>query len=240
MKINYNKVKNQRIIFNFAQDILIKNNETMKQFTNLYTLSKTLRFELIPIGKTLEYVQQNGLLTQDEQRADSYKKVKKIIDEYHKAFIERVLCNFKLQVEDEGKKNSLEEYFFYYNLPTNDEQRKKVFPDIQAKLRKQIVDCFTSDALFKRIDKKELIKEDLQSFVKTIDEKNLVAEFHDFTTYFTGFHENRKNMYSDEAKSTAIAYRLIHENLPKFIDNISTFEKVAATDVKNNFTKLYD
>ena len=87
MKINYNKVKNQRIIFNFAQDILIKNNETMKQFTNLYTLSKTLRFELIPIGKTLEYVQQNGLLTQDEQRADSYKKVKKIIDEYHKAFI---------------------------------------------------------------------------------------------------------------------------------------------------------
>ncbi|MDD2204266.1 MAG: type V CRISPR-associated protein Cas12a/Cpf1 [Bacteroidales bacterium] len=212
----------------------------MKQFTNLYTLSKTLRFELIPIGKTLEYVQQNGLLTQDEQRADSYKKVKKIIDEYHKAFIERVLCNFKLQVEDEGKKNSLEEYFFYYNLPTNDEQRKKVFPDIQAKLRKQIVDCFTSDALFKRIDKKELIKEDLQSFVKTIEEKNLVAEFHDFTTYFTGFHENRQNMYSDEAKSTAIAYRLIHENLPKFIDNISTFEKVAATDVKNNFTKLYD
>lgn len=238
MKINYNKVKNQRSIFNFAQDILIKNNETMKQFTNLYTLSKTLRFELIPIGKTLEYVQQNGLLTQDEQRTDSYKKVKKIIDEYHKAFIERVLCNFKLQ--DEGKKNSLEEYFFYYNLPTNDEQRKKVFPDIQAKLRKQIVDCFTSDASFKRIDKKELIKEDLQSFVKTIDEKNLVAEFHDFTTYFTGFHENRKNMYSDEAKSTAIAYRLIHENLPKFIDNISTFEKVAATDVKNNFTKLYD
>ena len=33
-------------------------------------------------------------------------------------------------------------------------------------------------------------------------------------------------MYSDEEKSTSIAYRCINENLPKFLDNCRSFEKV--------------
>ena len=41
----------------------------MQQFTGLYPLSKTLRFELRPIGKTLEYIKAHGLLEQDNQRA---------------------------------------------------------------------------------------------------------------------------------------------------------------------------
>ena len=39
----------------------------------------------------------------------------------------------------------------------------------------------------------------------------------------TGFWENRKNMFSAEEKSTAIAYRVVHENLPKFMNNIRIF-----------------
>ena len=54
--------------------------ESLSHFSGLYSLSKTLRFELIPQGKTLDYIQKNGLLSQDEHRADSYKLVKKIID----------------------------------------------------------------------------------------------------------------------------------------------------------------
>ena len=52
----------------------------MKRFTRLYPLSKTLRFELKPIGKTLSFIENHGLLEQDKHRADSYKKVKKIIN----------------------------------------------------------------------------------------------------------------------------------------------------------------
>jgi len=55
-----------------------------KGFTNQYSLSKTLRFELIPIGKTLVNIETKGLLAQDNQRASSYKQMKKTIDEYHK------------------------------------------------------------------------------------------------------------------------------------------------------------
>ena len=38
----------------------------MKQFTNLYPVSKTLRFELQPVGKTKENIEKNGILLRDE------------------------------------------------------------------------------------------------------------------------------------------------------------------------------
>ena len=212
---------------------------TLKQFTRVYPLSKTLRFELKPIGRTLEFINSSGLLEQDQHRADSYIKVKGIIDEYHKAFIETVLNDFKLNYTDEGKKNSLEEFYTCYMCKAKDEAQKKLFEEIQGKLRKQIADCFSKDDKFKRIDKKELIKEDLVNFVTNQEDRLLIDEFRDFTTYFTGFHENRKNMYSAEAQSTAIAYRLIHENLPKFIDNMLVFDKVAASPVSEQFAGLY-
>ena len=52
--------------------------ESMKDLTGQYSLSKTLRFELKPIGKTLEHIEQKGLLTQDEQRAEEYELMKGI------------------------------------------------------------------------------------------------------------------------------------------------------------------
>ena len=51
----------------------------MEKFTNLYSLSKTLRFELIPQGKTLSNIEKNNFLQQDSDRAEKYKKVKEKI-----------------------------------------------------------------------------------------------------------------------------------------------------------------
>lgn len=44
----------------------------LSELTGLYSLSKTLRFELKPIGKTLEHIESKGLIAQDEQRAEEY------------------------------------------------------------------------------------------------------------------------------------------------------------------------
>lgn len=204
----------------------------MKEFTNLFSLSKTLRFELKPIGKTLENIEKAGILEQDEQRAVKYKKVKKLIDEYHKQFIEKSLSKIKL---DEYFLNS---YYELYIIKEKDDNQKKTFETIQEKLRKQIVSAFDKDKL-KRLFGAELIKEDLINFVKNEDDKKLIHEFDRFTTYFSGFYENRKNMYSDAKKSTTIANRLINENLPKFINNLSVFEKVAKSDISKYFQTLY-
>lgn len=207
---------------------------TFNDFTRIYPLSKTLRFELVPIGRTKESIAESGILEQDQHRADSYVKVKKIIDEYHKAFIERVLATTKLPYESTGNKNSLEEFYTFYMCGS-----KELLTTVQNNLRKLIADSFKKDDSYKRIDKQELIKEDLVNFVSKEEDKELIAEFKNFTTYFTGYHENRKNMYVADKKSTAIAYRLIHENLPRFINNMTVFEKIASSPIAAEFSKIY-
>lgn len=78
----------------------------------------------------------------------------------------------------------------------------------------------------------------LPKHLKNEDEKEVVASFKNFTTYFTGFFTNRKNMYSDGEESTAIAYRCINENLPKHLDNVKAFEKAISKLSKNAIDDL--
>ena len=47
-------------------------------------------------------------------------------------------------------------------------------------------------------------------------------------------------MYTAEEKSTGIAYRLVNENLPKFIDNMEAFKKaIARPEIQANMEELY-
>ncbi len=192
-------------------------------------MSKTLKFELKPMGKTLENIQKKGLIAQDEQRAEEYKKMKDIIDSYHKAFIRMCLEGLELETND------LQEYV---SLAENPERREEDFDKVKETLRKQIVKAFKNGGSYGDLFKKELIQKHLPNFVEDKTNKDLVANFSKFTTYFTGFNENRKNMYSDEAKSTAIAYRLIHENLPMFLDNMRSFARIADSDVHQHFAEI--
>ena len=213
--------------------------ESMKDLTGQYSLSKTLRFELKPIGKTLEHIEQKGLLTQDEQRAEEYELMKGIIDRYHKAFITMCLRNCKIKVNNtDDELDSLEEYSSLLSKSKRDADDEDKLEKIKENLRKQIVNAFKSGNTYGDLFKKELIKNHLPDFVTDEEEKQVVEHFCNFTTYFTGFHDNRKNMYSDEAKSTAIAYRLIHENFPRFFDNICSFAKISESEVANRFPEI--
>ena len=142
--------------------------KTLNDITKLYNLSKTLRFELKPVGCTLESITASGILEQDQHRADSYVKVKKIIDEYHKAFIEKVLASTTLPYENFGKNNSLEEFYCLYMCNSKNDKQKELLATVQENLRKLIADSFKKDSSFKRIDKQELFKEDLINFVKIL------------------------------------------------------------------------
>lgn len=233
-------------------------------FKRLYPLSKTLRFEAKPIGATLKNIIKSGLLEEDEHRAQSYVKVKKLIDEYHKVFIDRVLNEGCLTIENKGKKNSLEEYYESYMSKSNDENVSKTFKEIQENLRSVIAKKLTDDNAYANLfgnkliesykdkeEKNKIIDSDLIQFINSAepsqldsmsqDEANeLVKEFWGFTTYFVGFFDNRKNMYTSEEKSTGIAYRLINENLPKFFDNMEAFKKaVAKPEIQANMEELY-
>lgn len=194
---------------------------TYEELTGSYPLIKTINLALNPIGETLRHIEERGFIAQDEQRAEDYKKVKDIIDRYHKYFITMCLDGFKFSTDKLMK---------YVALAENAKRDEDAFDEVKTQLRKEIVAAFEKGETYKDLFKKELILEHLPNFVTDENEKRLVASFNKFTTYFTGFHENRENMYSDEAKSTAIAYRLIHENLPMFYDNMKSFKKIAACE----------
>lgn len=211
-------------------------NNTLSRFTNKYQLSKTLRFELKPIGKTKENIIAKNILKKDEERAESYQLMKKTIDGFHKHFIELAMNQVKL--------THLEKFEELYNTSSDrkkEESYKKELEQVQTALRKEIVKGFNTGeakAIYQNIFKKELFTELLDEFVKNLEDKKIVDDFKSFTTYFSGFHENRKNMYTDKEQSTAIAYRLVHENLPKFLDNINIYKKVKEIPVLKEECKV--
>lgn len=188
------------------------------QFVNLYSVSKTLRFKAIPIGKTQENIEAKRLIEEDEERAEHYKKAKKLIDRYHIEFIDRVLNYVELK--------DLHEYVALFRKKNKDEADKKRQIEFEANLRKQIAKRFTEDPMFNKIFAKDMLKEVMPQFLVDQEEKEIINNFANFWTAFSGYNENRKIMYSEEEKSSAIAYRCINDNLPRFISNQICFELI--------------
>lgn len=200
----------------------------IKELTGLYSLTKTIGVELKPVGKTQELIEARKLIEQDDQRAEDYKIVKDIIDRYHKDFIDKCLNCVKI------KKDDLEKYV---SLAENSNRDAEDFDNIKTKMRNQITEAFRKNSLFTNLFKKNLIKEYLPAFVSE-EEKSVVNKFSKFTTYFDAFNDNRKHLYSGDAKSGTIAYRLIHENLPMFLDNIASFNAISGIGVNEYFSSI--
>ncbi|MFA6100545.1 MAG: type V CRISPR-associated protein Cas12a/Cpf1 [Victivallaceae bacterium] len=75
------------------------NGRSLANFTNQYQLSKTLRFELKPVGQTAEWIKKHNIIDvdgdkltgEDADRAVNYKYAKLLLDELHRQFIEDAL-----------------------------------------------------------------------------------------------------------------------------------------------------
>ena len=192
---------------------------------NGYSRSITLRNRLVPIGKTEENVRE--FLEKDKERAMVYPEIKGLIDSIHRNIIEESLCNVSFFWE------KLFSQFELYQQEKDKAKKatcKKELESIQKSARRAIVKAFTENKDFDKLFKDGLFKELLPCLIECspedeiADKKKALETFNRFSTYFTGFHENRRNIYSDEAKSTSIANRIVHENFPKFFANVKVFD----------------
>lgn len=188
----------------------------LKQFIGLYPVSKTLRFELKPIGKTQEWIERNHVLENDGERAENYPRVKDLIDAYHKNCINESLKNVHLNwipLRDA--------VYNYRHNKTN--EAKKALVEEQNKVRNEI--C---KKLSEFVHYKELVKTDTPSKLinDILPHEESLKAFDRFAVYFEGFQENRRNIYSNKAISTSVAYRLVHDNFPKFLGNLEVFENI--------------
>lgn len=212
-------------------------------FIQQYPLSKTLRFELKPQGETKENIHKAGLLSKDYQRAVDYKRAKELIDEYHKKFIitslqavdidweplKKALYNFQesqktLSVKKNNKNVSEKDID---STIKNFEKTHKDLTIIQTKSRVALATFFSNQTLYKDMFDAKILTKILPEFLTGRDiDKNLILSFKGFTTYFKGFHENRKNIYSSDEKNTGFAYRAVNVNFPKFYDNMFKYQTI--------------
>ena len=237
------------------------------EFTHQYSLSKTLRFALIPQGKTKENIEAEGLLKQDEERAEAYQKAKKLIDQVHRQFIDEVLGEKNLKkyfvAEDFTKAYSL--YFL------KEESSVKSLTEIKKKFAKNLQKAFDNvgqdwakkfDSFQEKLpaeqqkgkakkgvklknkkgsllyrsteDTFHITKWKVETTLKdeeVADSLNHLKHFDKFHSYFTGFNENRANIYDTKQedatfKKTSIAHRLFEENLDFYFKNIDKYQKL--------------
>ena len=82
---------------------MASNQNSFAEFTRQYSLSKTIRFSLNPMGSTAEQIQKKGIIGtkenngdqepqgQDATRAKNYKVMKRMLDVLHRNFIAETL-----------------------------------------------------------------------------------------------------------------------------------------------------
>lgn len=117
---------------------------------------------------------------------------------------------------------SFEEKLEEYLIAVNDKDLdNKKLEKIKTGLRKIVSETFKNQKT-----PTEILKEYLKNHKKDNDElTEKIKEFDGFFTYFEGYKNVRENIYKNEEKHTAIAYRLIDENLPTFKNNLKLYAK---------------
>ncbi|MBS1760233.1 MAG: type V CRISPR-associated protein Cas12a/Cpf1 [Bacteroidetes bacterium] len=226
----------------------------MKNFVNKYSLSKTLRFELKPVGSNGKLLNEDEateifkkIIEQDRKVKAAYTALKPVIDKIHEDIINTSLTS------EEVKQIGFADYFEEYK-----KGKAKMLNDFEKSLREQIgkafEDVLKSYAVKKISKKKEEEEKSVFEFKKSVpiakaeiidylleqhnDDANLVThikEFKGFFGYFKGYNTNRANYYEYKKEAdTSVATRIIHENLPKFCDNAIQFESK-----KDDYTGAY-
>lgn len=208
--------------------------DLFSSFTRQYQLQKTLRFELKPVplpgessADALARLKDSPFFKKDMDRENAYDAVKQIIDDFFRDFIDKSLSEVAIDWTPLAQA-----------IDNRDETTLKKAEGI---FRKEITKTFgqTGDLLNKNLFVKH-IPEWLENFSEEAKAEKLqkLLEFDKFYTYFYGFWENRGNMFSGQEQHTAIAFRIVNENFPKFYENIKAFN-AAPEEVRTKLSQNF-
>lgn len=216
--------------------------KSFEDFTNLYEVQKTLRFELKPVGKTKELLEQNKVFEKDEKIEENYQKTKPLFDGLHRKFVAEAL-----EAENIDQR-SLVSFAKEYGTYCQDiKKNKKIFESAEQKLQKEFVKNFDkvgkewkaryNGKIFKNgngKDKEIKLKSDGfkvltdQSIMGVLaieypEKSDLFGSFDGFFGYFTGFNQTRENFYKDDGTAAAVATRAV-DNFVKFLTAKQVFD----------------
>lgn len=193
---------------------------SLDKLTEVKGVSKTIRFELKPYKATKEYLDTQ--MSMDFIRDENKETAKEELDREYKNFIHRTLEKTEINFEE-----------LYNAIMQNDEEK---IAKEQKKCREEIVKYFKADDEYKILFKGDKIVDKILKNPERSISGGLEV-FKKFTTYFVPFFENRKNIFTDEEKTTSLAYRAVNVNFSDFIINKNIFEQ-AKKDAPEVITEL--
>ncbi len=209
-------------------------------FTRKYALSKTLRFELVPQGKTAENLE--NVFEEDKKIEANYQKAKVRFDELHRVFVREALAPNRVCTLDLSDFTRAYEAILGVPKKLQSAEQKDAYAKARKKLMVEIVKLFdaTGDEWKKKYEqiestgrngKQKKIKFSSSGYEILTDEAvlnilidrfpedaDVFSTFFGFFTYFTRFNATRENFYKSDGTSTAVATRAV-ENLEKFLRN---------------------
>ncbi|MDP3988887.1 MAG: type V CRISPR-associated protein Cas12a/Cpf1 [bacterium] len=180
-------------------------------FTQQYKLSKTLRFELRPVGETLHFMQEHKVVEIDKSIEEAYQKLKPLVDAEHRAFIERSLVPENVSDIDFSE--------YEESLAGGKDAIKKQNTSAK-KLYTAILDKMDG---YKDICSKDVL--DLVAEHGEV-EHEIADTFKGFTTYLTKYQETRANLYKSDGTATAVPTRIV-ENYVIYRNNREIADKAS-------------
>jgi hypothetical protein len=214
-------------------------------FTNLFSLTKTLRFELKPTPETKSLV---DVIKEDKDINRLYREeMKPMFDKLHEDFITEAMQSTELPLD---LLESLEKSFLKLKELKKDKKINRKIIDklenskdgeiekLQEQLRRELVKAFNnlgdnwktiySSLKLKGVGFKILTEAKILEVLlkRNPDKEASIKKFSKFFTYFSGFNQNRENYYTSEEKATSVANRTINENFSRFLDDKQKFEEL--------------
>ncbi len=203
---------------------------SIQDFTHLSKVSKTLRFRLIPMEKTEEYIKAHKILEKDKKKAEAYQQAKILLDNVYKKIINDNLESYKSNnnIYDPTLYTQLADALEAFQISKTPESRKTL-RNAQRSCRENIVKHMKSSSDITVLQGKEVKKILDLAFanLNSSDIQSLSSEFKGFAGYFNGYCENRRNLFTVEERGVAVPHRIINENFSKFHNNVRKFQKLS-------------
>ena len=189
-------------------------------FTNLKPVIKSLKFKLIPEGRTQDFIDKNGIIKSAKSMDEKMQIMKGYIDEFHRDYISKVLDPDKMK--DVFTEDSLREAYELYKTGEKDKLEKTL-----VKIEKNLHKSITDGEVYKNMEKKEFIKVHLIDFYTgNNDALNIITCFLKNTSSLRSFNEIRKRMYDvndDKKNGNTIPKRCVEDNLITYFKNIEVW-----------------
>ncbi len=216
-----------------------QNIASFRNFTNKFSLTKTLRFELVPDERTRRHLNldaQNAqeVFPEEQARQQARPFIKQYWDELIIDFITRSLEEVQLSVSDIERVIAQERTL--QNATNKKEKNKKlkemwgILRDIRSKLAGDI-ESFSYDYNGQEVTKKVLLSKDSYNNIlqaKYADDPEAKRHLAAFAGMFTQLYDllgNREHYFGKEGKHGQVATRVVDENLRTFAQNVLIYEK---------------